>query len=40
MACGLEFGSGVISKSRDSRNKRNYSTLAPGFKSPMEYRVL
>ena len=28
---------GLISKSRDSRNKRNYSTLAPGFKSPMEY---
>ena len=27
MACGLEFGSGVISKARDSRNKRNYSTL-------------
>jgi len=40
MACGLEFGSGVISKSRDSRNKRNYSTLAHDFKSPMEYRVL
>ena len=40
MACGLEFGPGVISKSRDSRNERNYSRLAHDFKSPMEYRVL
>ena len=40
MACGLEFGSGVILKSRDSRNKRNYSRLAHDFNLPMEYRVL
>ena len=35
-----EVGSGLISKSGDFRNRRKDSTLAPGFKLPMEYCVL